>query len=95
LVCSSASMVTMSALILRTISGGVLPGMNSPYQDEMSKPATPDSAMVGNSGASAERLAAVTASPRTCPPRDACSSEPVVLIMASIRPAIRSLIAPA
>ena len=50
---------------------------------------------VGISGAVAKRSPLVTPSARTCPDLAACSSEPVVLNMASRRPARRSLIAPA
>ena len=95
LISGSVSILTMSALTFRMMSGGVFSGMNRPYQDEMSKPGTPDSCMVGNSGASAERLADVTARPRALPLRACCSSEPVVLTIASMRFAIRSFIAPA
>src|SRR5260221_7446715 len=61
----SASIATASAFIRFTISGGVLAGTYSAYHDATSKPGTPDSAMVGISGAPANRFAVVTASPRT------------------------------
>jgi hypothetical protein len=41
--------------------------MNSAYQEETSKPGTPDSAIVGMFGAKGERVAEVTASARIAP----------------------------
>ena len=73
--------MTVAALTLAMMSGGVLAGMNSAYQDDTSNPGTPDSAMVGSSGAVGKRFAVVTASPRSWPVRTVCSSEPVVLNM--------------
>ena len=51
------SAATVSACILPTISGGVLAGAKSAYQDDTSKPGTPASAIGGSSGAAGERLA--------------------------------------
>src|SRR5688572_31442209 len=91
----SDSAVTVARLTLAMMSGGVLAGMNSAYHDDTSNPGTPDSAMVGSSGAVGNRRAVVTASPRSWPLRTVCSSEPVVLKMASTRPAMVSVTAPA
>ena len=63
LTAASDSAVTVAALILPMMSGGVLAGMNSAYHDDTSKPGTPDSAMVGSSGAVGNRCAVVTAEP--------------------------------
>src|ERR1044071_9912786 len=91
----SDSAVTVAALILAMMSAGVLAGMNNAYHDDTSNPGTPDSAMVGSSGAVGNRRAVVTARPRSWPLRTVCSSEPVVLKIASTRPAMASVTAPA
>src|SRR5437016_4125139 len=80
LTAGSDNAVTVAAFSLAMISGGVLAGTNSAYQDDTSNPGTPDSAMVGSSGAVGKRFGVVTASPRSCPERTVCKSEPVVLI---------------
>src|SRR5262249_40499529 len=51
----SRRIMTVSALSLFTISGGVLAGAKNAYQADTSKPGTPDSATVGNSGAVGKR----------------------------------------
>src|SRR5215468_4842310 len=68
LVAGSVSAATVSACILRMISGGVFAGTKKAYQDETSKPGTPTSAIGGSSGAAGVRLAVVTARPRNLPP---------------------------
>ena len=80
----------MSACSFFTISAGVLAGTRNAYQDETSKPGTPDSATVGNSGAVGKRLAVVTASPRNCPDLACCSTPAMVLNMTSTRPGMTS-----
>src|SRR5262245_17388847 len=95
LVAGSDNAVTVAACSLAMISGGVLAGTNNAYQDDTSKPGTPDSAMVGSSGAVGKRFSVVTASPRSCPERTVCSKEPVVLKAESTRPAMVSVMAPA
>ena len=50
-------------------AAGVAPGANSAFQITTSKPGKPDSAMVGISGAKAERWAPVMAMPRSFPER--------------------------
>src|SRR5262245_2771190 len=62
LIAGSPRTAMVSAWILFTISGGVLPGANSAYHPETSKPGSPDSTNVGNSEAVAGRSADVTAS---------------------------------
>ena len=64
---SDPSHRTISALSLRTISGGVPAGTKIPYHVEMSNPGTPTSAIVGKSGASDERFAVVTANAFSLP----------------------------
>src|SRR6185369_3110731 len=91
----SGSAVTVAALTFLMMSVGVLAGIHNEYQDDTSKPGTPDSAMVGSSGAVGNRCAVVTASPRSWPVRTVWSSEPAVLNMASTRPAMASVTAPA
>src|SRR5215831_11832907 len=95
LTAGSDNAVTVAAFSLAMISGGVLAGTNSAYQDDTSKAGTPDSAMVGSSGAVGKRFSVVTASPRSCPERTVCSRDPVVLIAESTRPAMASVMAPA
>src|SRR5262245_6039072 len=68
LICSSASAALISLLSMATISAGVFLGAPMPCHVLASKPGT-DSAMVGTSGNACERLAVVTASARTLPPR--------------------------
>src|SRR5215470_1582312 len=65
LVTGSFRAATVSAFILRMISGGVLIGAKIAYQDETSKPGTPDSAIGASCGIAGERFAVVTASPRS------------------------------
>src|SRR5262245_43328289 len=55
----SDNAVTVAALTLVMMSGGVFAGMNNEYHDETSKPGTPDSAIVGMSGAVGKRCAVV------------------------------------
>src|SRR5262249_33824622 len=95
LTAGSDKALTVAAFSLAMISGGVLAGTNSPYQDDTSKPGTPDSAIVGRSGKVGKRFSVVTASPGSCPEGTVCSSEPVVLKAESTRPAIVSVMAPA
>src|SRR5207253_8858280 len=64
-----------------TISGGVPAGANTPCQEPTSNPATPDSASVGTSGATDERLAVVTASARSLP---AFASGHAVVILSKV-----------
>src|SRR5262249_56021355 len=87
--------VTVAGVGEAMASRGVLGGTKSPYQDDTSKPGTPDSAMVGSSGAVGKRRSAVVASPRSCPERTVCSREPAVLNAESTRPAMASVAAPA
>lgn len=56
-----------SALIWRTAAAGVPAGANSPNQGVTSKPAMPDSAIVGMSRKAGERFGLVTASGRIVP----------------------------
>src|SRR5262245_48320189 len=95
LMAGSPSTIAKSAFIRLMISSGVLAGTSNAYHPVTSKPGTPDSAMAGNSDAVGMRCAVVTAIPRTCPVRAACSKEAVVLNMESMRPAMRSLMPPA
>ena len=64
----SSSACRMAALSLSMIGAGVPAGAKTPSQAATSKPGTPDSAMVGYSGAVGKRCAVVTARPRTLPP---------------------------
>src|SRR3989442_1454967 len=61
------SALFISALSLATMSFGIPRGPITPAQVITSKPVTPASATVGNSGTAGERLGPVTASPRTLP----------------------------
>src|SRR4051812_37575477 len=54
--------LTMWALTLSTIAGGVFAGKNMPYQVTTSNPGTPDSIIVGISGITFERCAVEIAS---------------------------------
>src|SRR5262245_9831873 len=91
LVRGSVSAATISACIFRTTTGAVLAGANNAYQEETSKPGTPASAIGGRSGAAGVRLAVVTASPRSLPPRISGSTAPILLNITSTRPGSRSL----
>src|SRR5207253_8074722 len=62
-------------------SDGVPAGAKTPCQDPTSNPATPDSASVGTSGATDERLAVVTASARSLP---AFASGHAVVILSKV-----------
>src|ERR1700686_3463664 len=64
---TSAALV--STLILAMTSFDVFAGTKKPNHENTSKPGTPDSAMVGISGAAATRSLVVTASPRKLPDR--------------------------
>src|SRR5690606_20694608 len=64
---SDCRMATISLLSFSTVAAGVLPGTYMPYQTDASKPGTPLSAMVGNSGQRSVRCAVVTASARIFP----------------------------
>ncbi|KAG0917341.1 hypothetical protein G6F32_016461 [Rhizopus arrhizus] len=70
----SASALLMAAFTFSTISGGVPAGAKRPNQAATSKPSTPDSAMVGISGAKGTRAAVVTARPVSLPARTCGSS---------------------
>src|SRR4029079_436311 len=70
------SALTVAALIFATMSAGVCAGMSSAYQDDTSYPGTPDSAIVGSSGAVGYRCAVVTASPRSRPLRQGWTRQP-------------------
>src|SRR6516164_11347180 len=67
LIVGSASAAAVSAYIFCTIAGGVLAGTKKAYHPETSKPVSPASASVGNSGAAGVRLLVVTASARNWP----------------------------
>ncbi len=62
-----ASTRRMSPEILSTTGFGVAAGAKNANHVASSKPGRPDSAIVGRSGASGERVAVVTASPRSLP----------------------------
>src|SRR5262245_28687629 len=68
LITGSLRAATVSECIWRMIDGEVFAGAKNAYQDDTSKPGTPDSAIVGTSGIAVARLAVVTASPRSLPP---------------------------
>src|SRR6516164_7033305 len=75
------------------MSRGVLAGTRNADHPDTSTPATPASAMVGRSGATDNRLALATASPRSWPCRtsgslDAARDE---IIEGRTRPAIRHM----
>ncbi|MNV13921.1 hypothetical protein D3C71_1045850 [compost metagenome] len=80
----------MAAFTFCTISGGVPAGANTPNQAATSKPGTPDSAMVGISGANGTRLPVVTASPVSLPARTWGSSGGRLSKMESTCPPKRS-----
>src|SRR5690349_18164649 len=61
------SVCAMSALSFAMIAGGVFAGTKTPYQPTTSKPRTPDSATVGNSGIRGERRAPVMPIARSFP----------------------------
>src|ERR1044072_5627243 len=73
-----------------TMSPGVCAGATMPYQRNASKPGMPDSATVGISGASDERLAVDTARPFSVPARTC--GRPVIIesIISGTLPATRS-----
>src|ERR1700738_2786228 len=74
---SASSMILRSSVLSRaTISGGVWAGATMAAPESMSKPVTPASSRVGNSGKSGLRCSRVTASARNAPERT-CGS-PVV-----------------
>src|SRR5262245_6243718 len=60
---SSGSAWTISCCRRATTAGGVLAGANSPIQESISSPPTPDSVMVGTSGICGLRLAVRMATP--------------------------------
>src|ERR1700730_1935510 len=67
---SASSMILRSSVLSRaTISGGVWAGATMPAHESMSKPVTPASSRVGNSGKSGLRCSRVTASARNAPER--------------------------
>src|SRR6516165_390031 len=73
------------------MSLGVLAGTKNADHEDTSTPATPASAMVGRSGATDSRLALATARARSWPWRTSGRLDEVKLIMASMRPGMRSL----
>ena len=75
------------------MAAGVLTGTKKPYHDITSKPGSPDSATVGNSGALGKRSALLTPSARTLPARTCGMVAPAVLNIMVMRPGIRSFIA--
>src|SRR5262249_23099527 len=91
LVVGSFSAATVSAWIFAMTSGEVLAGAKNAYQEDTSKPGTPDSASGGRSGIAGVRLAVVTASPRSLPAWISGSTAPILLNITSTRPGIRSL----
>ena len=67
--CGSLSARSKADATLSTMGRGVPPGATMPNQVATLKLGTPDSATVGTSGSCVERLALVTASGNTVPPR--------------------------
>jgi hypothetical protein len=82
-----------SACIFSRTAGGVFAGASSTNQAEKSYPGTPDSAIVGNSGASAERFAVLTASARSLPVFTGCADDRIGAIIHCTWPPIRSVTA--
>src|SRR5258706_435695 len=79
-----------AALSFATTSGGVPAGAWIDSQVATSKPGTPDSAMVGISGAPARRLPVETASAFNLPSRARLIAEPIPGIIIVMRPPITS-----
>ena len=73
------------------IGAGVPAGAISPNQEIASKPGNPDSATVGRSGMTGERLSEVTASPRSRPSFTTGRIAPMFCSVMVTRPPITSV----
>ena len=91
----SSSACRMAALSLSITAGGVPAGAKMPSHALTSKPGTPDSAIVGSSGAPGKRRAVDTARPRTLPPFASGYAFGITSIIICTWPAIRSVAAAA
>jgi tripartite-type tricarboxylate transporter receptor subunit TctC len=84
--------LTASALSRAITARGVFDGAMKPFHGVWSKPGTPDSAMVGTSGAAEERVAEVTAMARTLPERTCGRIDTMVTNASWTWPAINAML---